>query len=122
MDKPPYKVTIKLTSARPDAIGEALTRLRELGAEHDRLGDAAATITFEDWKEAPIAAIREQFEIWLHRHQIAIECEVTTKQPGLRPETVTRLRAEQRTPMDEIEGFVNRYGVERVEFRKAGED
>jgi hypothetical protein len=103
-EKAPYKLTIKLTSARPDAIGDALARLREITGEYDQHGE---TIALESYKEAPLTAIREQFELWLHTHRIGIECEVTAKAPGLRPETVTALRAQQRTPMDGIEGFIN---------------
>jgi len=38
-----------------------------------------------------------------------IECEVTTKAPGLRPETRDVLmRAKRETPMDRIAGFAER--------------
>jgi hypothetical protein len=113
--KAPYKLTIKLTSARPDAIGDALARLQELGEEFDQTGEASATLTMEAFQRGSLDAIREQFELWLYRYEIGIECDVTAKSPGVRPETAAMLRAVGKTPMDKIAGFVNTYGVERVE-------
>lgn len=118
-EKPPYKLTFKFSSARPDAISEALARLRELTGEHDADSETAATVTIESWKEAPLTAIREVFEIWLHHYKIGLDCEVTQKAPGLRPETVTALRAAKTTPMDEaldrLDDAGRRMGAESVE-------
>lgn len=99
-EKAPYKLAIRMTSARPEAVGDALKRLREIASDYDQTGEATATLTFEAFKEAPLREIREMFEVWLHHYQIGIECEVTQKAPGLRPETVTALRATRTTPMD----------------------
>lgn len=99
-DKAPYKLAIRMTSARPEAVGDALRRLREIASDYDQTGEATATLTFEAFKEAPLREIREMFEVWLHHYQIGIECEVTQKAPGIRPETVTALRATRTTPMD----------------------
>lgn len=100
-EKAPYKLTIKLDSARPDALGDAMKRLRDIAGDYDQTGEGSATFLFEAWQEAPLTDIREQFEIWLHQHAIGLGCEVVQKSPGLRPETVTALRATQRTPMDD---------------------
>lgn len=99
--KAPYKLTVKLTSARPDAIGEALAQLRQLTSDHDLTGESTATLTIECFKEAPLRSVRELFELWLYGYRIALECEVTSKAPGLRPETAAVLRANHATPMDE---------------------
>jgi hypothetical protein len=99
--KAPYKLTVKLTSARPDAIGEALAQLRQLSSDHDLTGESTATLTIECFKEAPLKSVRELFEFWLYGYKIALECEVTSKAPGLRPETAAVLRANHATPMDQ---------------------
>lgn len=97
--KPPYKMIVKLTSARSDAIGEALTELRRLMSDYDQSGETAATITIESYKEIPLVSIREDFEVWLYRYKIGIECEIKRGEPGVRPETVLRLK--RATPMDD---------------------
>lgn len=100
-DKAPYKLAIKMSSARPEAIGDALKRLREIASDYDQTGEATATLTFGAYKEAPLREIRESFEVRLYHYQIGVECEVTQKAPGLRGETVTALRANRTTPMDQ---------------------
>lgn len=97
--KPPYKMTVKLTSARPDAIAEALAELRRLMSDYDQSGETAATITIESYKEIPLVSIRDDFELWLYKYKIGIECEIKRGEPGLRPETVLRLK--RSTPMDD---------------------
>lgn len=99
-DKSPYRLTIKLTSARPDAIGEALTALRERMSEYDASGETATTITIESYKEAPLTALVDDFELWLYRYKIGIACEIGLKRPGVRPETILAMRATKTTPMD----------------------
>ncbi len=86
---------IKLTSARPDAIGEALTEIRRVvTATYDRVGpEIIVTLTLESYKQAPLRAVYELFELWLCQYKIGIECEVKMTQPGVRPETVAALRA-----------------------------
>jgi hypothetical protein len=99
-DKAPYRMTIKLSSSRPDALSEALATLRATCGEYDQSGEASATLTLENYKEAPLQAIYEVFELWLYRYKIGIECEVKLARPGVRPETVAALRATKTTPMD----------------------
>lgn len=99
-DKAPYKLTIKLSSARPDAISEALGELKQQMSDYDQSGEASTTLTIESYKESPLTAICEGFELWLYRYKIGIECEVGLKRPGVRPETVLALRATKQTPMD----------------------
>jgi hypothetical protein len=111
--KSPYKLTVKLSSARPDAIGEALAHLRQLTSEHDLTGESTATLTIECFKEAPLKSVRELFELWLYGYKIALDCEVTAKAPGLRPETAAVLRANNATPMDrEWQDFADKNGAE----------
>jgi len=111
--KAPYKLMVKLSSARPDAIGEALAQLRQLTSDHDLSGDSTATLTIECFKEAPLRDVRELFEVWLYGYKIALDCEVTSKAPGLRPETMAVLRAHNATPMDqEWQDFADKNGVE----------
>ena len=74
-DKPFYKLTIKLDSARADALAEAIQQLRDIASDYDTAAQSSATLIFESYQEAPIIGIREQFELWLHRHQIGLGCE-----------------------------------------------
>ena len=111
--KAPYKLTVKLSSARPDAIGEALAHLRQLTSDHDLTGESTATLTIECFKESPLSSVREMFELWLYGYKIALDCEVTSKAPGLRPETAAVLRANRATPMDqEWQEFADKNGAE----------
>lgn len=115
-EKAPYKLAVKLTSSRPDALAAAIQNLQAIASEYDSTGEATATITFEGYKEQPLLSIRDAFEMYLYRQEIGIDCEVTTKAPGLRHETVTALRATRRTPMDQVFGFADKYGS-KVELR-----
>jgi len=115
-EKAPYKLAIKLTSARPDALAEAIKNLQAIASEYDTTGEGTVTITFEGYKEQPLRDIREAFELYLYRQEIGIDCEVTAKAPGLRHETVTALRATRRTPMDTVFGFADKYGS-KVELK-----
>lgn len=99
-EKAPYRTSFKLTSARPDAINQALAKLHETCSTYEQSGEASATLTLESWKEAPLQAIIEEFEFWLYRYEIGIECEVKIQRPGVRPETITGMRATRTTPMD----------------------
>jgi hypothetical protein len=100
-DKLPYQTKLKLTSMRPDAISEALTKLREMMSEYDQTGEASATLTIEANKYADLEFLMNDFESWLLNHQIGIEAEWSTRRPAVRPETLqVRLRAAHRTPMD----------------------
>lgn len=71
-DKAPYRLTIKLDSARPDALGEALRVLRDIAGEYDQTGEGAASITIESWQEKPLQGICDDFEEWLFKHQIGL--------------------------------------------------
>jgi hypothetical protein len=99
-EKPPYRMTIRLSSARPDAIGEALTEIRSLAGDYDQAVETSATLSLESYKEAPLRTIYEMFELWLYSYKIGIECEVKLAQPGVRPETIAAMRATRNTPMD----------------------
>lgn len=100
MDKPPYKLTIKLDGAKTEAIMEALAEFRERAGEYDQVPETQATITIESWQEAPLRAVLDAFETWLYYHG-AVECEIKIQRPGLRPETREMLaREKRRTPMD----------------------
>lgn len=102
MEKPPYKVTIKLDGARPERINEAVAELQERAAEYDQSVEAAATITMEAWGEAPLRAIIDAFETWLFYRAQGVDCEIKIQRPGLRPETREMLaREKRRTPMDQ---------------------
>ena len=120
--KPTYSTTFTFKSSRPDVIAQALEHLQELSSESDESGEASAKLTIESFHERALADIREAFERWLFQQDVWIECEVTTKAPGLRPETRDVLmRAKRETPMDRIAGFAERRGAS-VEFRVAGEE
>ena len=49
-EKAPYKLTVKLDSSRPDAIGEAMQSLRDIAGDYDQTGEASATITMESYQ------------------------------------------------------------------------
>lgn len=83
-EKAPYKLTVKLDSSRPDAIGEA-----------------SATITMESYQEDPLRQICDAFEEWLYKHAIGLGCDIKLQRPGLRPEMLSALRARHATPMDD---------------------
>lgn len=100
-DKPPYKLTYKLDSARADLVGEAMERLRDIASDHDQTGAGSATITIESWQEAPILEIRDAFEFWLATQRVNIEHTHDIKVTGVRPETEARIaRGARTTPMD----------------------
>lgn len=99
-DKAPYQLTIKIDSSRADAVSEAITQIREIAGEYDQRAETSASLKFECYKEAPLTAILESFEVWLYHYKIALECDVSIKRPGVRPETALRLRT-RGTPMDQ---------------------
>ena len=108
--KPPYKLTIKLSGARPERIAEALAALQACVSDHDQSGDTSATATIECWKEVDALAVADAFEEWQYRHAIGLESEVGLKRPGVRPETIARhQREKERTPMDAIDGFAGKH-------------
>lgn len=100
-EKAPYKLTIKLDSSRPDAIGDALRQLRDIAGEYDQAGEGTASITIESYQEKPLSAICDDFEEWLYKHAIGLGCEMRIQRPGLRFEMLSTLRARHATPMDE---------------------
>ena len=100
-EKAPYKLSVKLDSSRPDAIGQAIQALQDITAEADQSGDGSATITIESYQEDPLRSICDAFEEWLYKHAIGIGCEIKIARPGLRPEMAARFRARHATPMDD---------------------
>lgn len=99
-DKAPYQLRIKLDGVKPEHIAAALSELRERAAEYGQTGEASATMTIEGYQEAPLISVMEAFETWLFYHG-KVDCEMTMKRPGLRPETRELLaREKRRTPMD----------------------
>jgi len=110
-EKLPYKLTIKLTSSRADAIAEALAELRRQMSDHAAHGETVATVTIESGSEAPLISLCDLFEVWLYSYKIQIDTEVKLARPGVRPETMARLRARKATPMDALEGFAETYGA-----------
>ena len=100
-EKAPYKLSVKLDSSRPDAIGQAIQALRDIAGDFDQTGEATATITFESHQEAPLRDVCDTFEEWLYKHAIGIGCEIKIARPGLRPEMLSALRARHATPMDD---------------------
>jgi hypothetical protein len=101
MDKPPYKLTIKLDGAKPERVAEALTQLRETAAMYDQTGDASATLTIEAHQERPLHALIDAFEEWLYAHAQGLDVDIKLQRPGIRPETMAmRAREKRTTPMD----------------------
>ena len=100
-EKAPYKLSVKLDSSRPDAIGQAIQALRDIAGDFDQTGEATATITFESYQEAPLRDVTDTFEEWLYKHAIGIGCEIKIARPGLRPEMAARFRERYATPMDD---------------------
>lgn len=100
-EKAPYKLTVKLDSSRPDAIGEAMQSLRDIAGDYDQTGEASATITMESYQEDPLRSICDAFEEWLYKHAIGLGCDIKLQRPGLRPEMLSVLRARHATPMDD---------------------
>ncbi len=104
MEKPPYKLTVKLDGAKPEKIAEAMAELRERAAEYDydQVAAAQATMTIESWQEAPIRAIIDAFETFLFYRAPGINCEIRRQRPGIRPKTSAMLARERhQTPMDQ---------------------
>ena len=99
-DKAPYRLTVKLDGVKPEHIAAALEELRQRAAEFDQTGEASATMTIESYQEAPLVSVMEAFETWLF-YRGKVDCEMTIKRPGLRPETREMLaREKSKTPMD----------------------
>lgn len=84
MEKPPYKLTIKLDGAKPEAIASAMAELRDRAAEYDQVPSAVATLTIESWQEAPLCAIVDAFETWLFYYDAGVDCELKMQRPGVR--------------------------------------
>lgn len=101
MEKPPYKLTVKLDGAKPEKIAEAMTELQERASEYDQSVEAQATLTIECWQETPLRAVVDAFETWLFYRAQGVDCEIKLQRPGLRPETREMLARERKqTPMD----------------------
>lgn len=101
--KAPYKMTVKLSGARPDVIAQALAQLRELASAYGQTGEASATLILESFREAPLSALGDTFETWLWEKAPGKDCEVKLQRPGVRPETkAMRAREKRETPMDEV--------------------
>jgi hypothetical protein len=99
-EKPPYKLVIKLDSAKPEHVASALTELRERAAEYDQTGETSATMTIEAWQESALRAVMDAFETWLY-YKGHVDCEMKLQRPGIRPETSAMLsREKKKTPMD----------------------
>lgn len=98
-DKAPYKLEIRLKSARPDAIAQTLEKIQDIASAYDASGGGSASITIEGWKEAELRAIQDDLEVWLANHLIGIDCTNWIKRPGVRPEYY-KTRSPAPTPMD----------------------
>lgn len=115
--KPPYKLTIKLSGARPERIAEALQALQECCSAHDQTGETGATAVIECWKEQDAREVADAFEDWQYRHAIGLESTMDLHRPGIRPETMARrMREKHATPMDDLLGD----GVDSVTLSSAG--
>lgn len=107
--KPPYKLKIKIDSARADAVGDAFAAIQAI------IGDTAVsgsvtTITLESYTEAPLLSVRAEFEKFLYQHKIGMECKIGLESPGIRPEMAETLRA---TPMErEWQAFADEHNAE----------
>ena len=107
--KPPYKLKIKIDSARADAIADALAAIHQIAGDKSVSGDQSTTITLECFTEAPLLDVRAQFEQFLWDHKIGMECKIGLEGPGIRPEMTEILKA---TPMDrEWQSFADRTGA-----------
>lgn len=111
--KPPYRLTIKLSGARPERIAEALRALQQCCSDHDQTGDTGATAVIECWKEQDARDVADAFEDWQYRHALGLESTMDIHRPGVRPETIAqRLREKDMTPMDkEWQDFANKTGA-----------
>lgn len=101
--KPPYKLKIKIDSARADAIADAIAdafaAIQAIIGDSAVSGNHATTITLECYTEAPLLAVRAEFEQFLYHHKIGMECKIGLESPGIRPEMAETLRA---TPMERV--------------------
>lgn len=95
--KPPYKLKIKLDSARADAIADALAAIHEIAGDQSVAGDQTTTITLEAYTEAPLLFVRAEFEKFLWNHAVGMKCKIGLEGPGIRPEMTDILQA---TPME----------------------
>lgn len=111
--KPPYKLTIKLSGARPERIAEALNALQECVSDHDQTGDTSSTAVIECWKEENARSVADAFEDWLYQHALGLDSDMVFHRPGVRPETIAqRLREKHQTPMDrEWQDFADKNGA-----------
>lgn len=125
LPKPDYKLTIKLSGARAERIAEAMTTLREQAGTYTLTHEASATLTLESFREAGLASVMDDFEAWLAEHAPGLDCEMTLKRPGVRPETIARRAREQcETPMDDAgwEGDEEGDEEEAVRYRLSAGD
>lgn len=109
ISKPLYKMTIDLTTYRPEALKDALDRIRDLVGEQDQTAgrEYKTKVTIESDRDDALRAIRDQLEIYLRHHKTGIEGEVSIKEPLVRPRP-------EPTPMDRMLGDV----VESVTARR----
>lgn len=99
-DKPPYKLVITLSSARPDSIGEALKQIRDIAADQDLLGNGEGKIVFESFRDRDLKDLADAIELYLADHQLGMESKMRLDRPGIRPEWLAVHRARHTTPMD----------------------
>ena len=108
--KPPYKLKIKIDSARADAVGDAFAAIQAIIGDTAVSGNHATTITLESYTEAPLLSVRAEFEKFLYQHKIGMECKIGLESPGIRPEMAETLRA---TPMErEWQAFADEHNAE----------
>ena len=108
--KPPYKLKIKIDSARADAVSDAFVAIQAIIGDAAVLGNHTTTITLESYTEALLLSVRAEFEKFLYRHKIGMECKIGLESPGVRPEMTETLRA---TPMEhEWQKFADEHNAE----------
>ncbi len=95
MDKPPYKLTIKLVGNRSEALSQALKRLDELCSDADSIGETTAKVVVTAEEEETLLEIHGAIEAYLKVHKLILEGECTLVSPVVRQPKDDKQAADQ---------------------------
>lgn len=101
MDKPPYKLTIKLEAARIDVLHKALQYLSHQCDEHDQTGRLTTKVVIESFDEDDVLAIRDNLEAYIKVNRLVLDGAINLESPLVRVvRDPDRGSAPPRTPME----------------------
>lgn len=94
MDKPPYKLTINLTSSRSDALAQAIQRLEELSTPVSPI-ESTVKMVIESNDEDTVLDIRDAIEVFLKAKKLVVDGKCTLTAPIVRIPKDGKQQAEQ---------------------------